>query len=66
MRWMKLEPIIQSEVSQKEKHQYSILTHIYRKMVKMTLYERQQKRHRYKEQSSGLCGRRQGWADLRG
>ena len=29
MRWMKLEPITQSEVSQKEKHQYSILTHIY-------------------------------------
>ena len=26
---MKLEPIIQSEVSQKEKHQYSILTHVY-------------------------------------
>ena len=29
MRWMKLEPIIQSEVSQKEKHQYSVLMHIY-------------------------------------
>ena len=29
MRWMKLEPIIQSEVSQKEKHQFSILRHIY-------------------------------------
>ena len=29
MRWMKLERIIQSEVSQKEKHQYSILMHIY-------------------------------------
>ena len=29
MRWMKLESIIQSEVSQKEKHQYSILMHIY-------------------------------------
>ena len=29
MRWMKLEPIIQSEVNQKEKHQYSIVTHIY-------------------------------------
>ena len=29
MRWMRLEPIIQSEVSQKEKHHYSILTHIY-------------------------------------
>ena len=46
MRWMKLEPIIQSEVSQKENHQYSILMHIYiefRKMVMMTLYARQQK-----------------------
>ena len=29
MRCMKLEPIIQSEVSQKEKHQYSIITDIY-------------------------------------
>ena len=29
MRWMKLEPIIPSEVGQKENHQYSILTHIY-------------------------------------
>ena len=29
MRWVKLEPIIQSEVSQKEKHQYSILMHIF-------------------------------------
>ena len=35
MRWMKLEPIIQSEVRKerrkvkKEKHKYSILTHIY-------------------------------------
>ena len=29
MRWMKLEPILQSKVSQKEKYQYSILMHIY-------------------------------------
>ena len=29
MRWMKLKPIIQSEVSQKEKNKYQILTHIY-------------------------------------
>ena len=29
MKWMKLEPIIQSEVSQKEKYQYNILMHIY-------------------------------------
>ena len=57
MRWMKLEPIIQSEVSQKEKHQYRILTHIYmefRKMVMMTLYARQQKRHRCVEWTFGL------------
>ena len=29
MRWMNLEPIIQSEVSQKEKDKYRILMHIY-------------------------------------
>ena len=30
IRWMKLEPIMQSEVSQKEKNQYSVSTHIYK------------------------------------
>ena len=30
IRWMNLEPIIQSEVIQKEKDKYHILTHIYR------------------------------------
>ena len=61
MRWMKLEPIIQSEVSQKDKHQYSILMHIYmefRKMVMITLYARQKKRHRCIEQTCGVYGRR--------
>ena len=29
MRWMNLEPITQSEVSQKEKDMYHNLTHIY-------------------------------------
>ena len=29
MRWMDLEPIIQNEVSQKEKNKYHILIHIY-------------------------------------
>ena len=29
MRWMKLEPLTQSEVSQKEKHQYIILMRMY-------------------------------------
>ena len=28
MRWMKLEPIMQNEVSQKEKHHYSTIMHI--------------------------------------
>jgi len=59
MRWMKLEPIIQSEVSQKEKHMES------RKMVMMTLHARQQKRHSYKEQTFGLYGRKRGWDDFR-
>ena len=66
MRWIKLEPIIQSEVSQKEKHQYSILC-IYmefRKMVMITLYARQQTRHRCIEQFFELCGRGRGWDDL--
>ena len=36
----------------------------FRKMVTMTLYARQQKRHRYKEQTFGLCGRGRGWDDL--
>ena len=28
MKWMNLEPVIQSEVSQKEKNRYHILTHV--------------------------------------
>ena len=61
MRWMKLEPIIQSEVSQekKKKNSNTVYQHIYmefRKMVTIALYARQQKRHRCIEQSFGLCG----------
>ena len=68
MRWMKLEPVIHSEISQKEKDKYCILTHIMKfrkKMVTTILYARQQKRHRCIEQTFGLCGRRRGWGDLR-
>ena len=64
IRWMKLEPIIQNEVSQKEKHQYSILMHImeFRKMVTITIYARQQKRHRCIEQFFRLWEKaRVGW-----
>ena len=66
MRWMKLEPIIQSEVSQKEKHQYSILTLIYviyKDGNDNPLCERV-KRQRCIEQTFRLCGRGRGWDDL--
>ena len=33
-------------------------------MVAITLYARQQKRHRCIEQSFGLCGKGRGWDDL--
>ena len=33
-------------------------------MVTITLYARQQKRHRCIEQSFGLCGRGRGWDDF--
>ena len=44
MRWMNLETVIQSEVSQKEKDKYYILTHIYKskKMVLKNLFTGQQ------------------------
>ena len=69
MRWMKLEPIIQSEVSQKKKNTNTGYECIYiyiefRKMIMMTLYVRQQKRHRCIELSFGLCGRGRGLDDL--
>ena len=64
---MKLEPIIKSEVSQKVKHQYSILTHIY------GIYEdvndnpacKTAKETQMYRTVFGLCGRRRGWDDLR-
>ena len=66
MRWMKLELIIQSEVSQKEKHQYSILTHIYEIQkdgnddpVCKTAKEAQMCRVDF-----GLKERKRGWDDL--
>ena len=36
----------------------------FRKMVMITVYVRQQKRHKCIEQSFELCGRRRGWDDL--
>ena len=67
MRWMNLEPIIQSEVGQTEKDKHHILMHIHRtrKMVLMTLRAGKQGRHRHKEQTFGHSGGRSGWVDLR-
>ena len=56
MRWMNLEPIIQSEVSQKEKDKYRILKYIYmesRKTVFKNLFTGQQWRNRHGEQTYG-------------
>ena len=56
VRWMNLEPIIQSEVSQKEKDKYLILTHTCmesRKMVRMNLFSEQHRRCRHRKQTYG-------------
>ena len=58
MKWMNLEPIIQSEVSHKEKNKYRILTYVKsRKMVLMNLFSGQQWRSRHREQTCGHRGR---------
>ena len=60
MRWMNLEPIIHSELSQKEKNKCYILTCVYmesRKMVLMNLFAGQQWKCRCREQT---CWHRQG------
>ena len=56
MRWMNLEPIIQSEVSQKEKDKYHLPMHIYiesKKIVLKSLLTGQQWRNRHRE---CICG----------
>ena len=54
VRWMNLEPVIQSGVSQKEKNKYCLLICISmesRKMVLMKLFAGQQWRCRHREQT---------------
>ena len=55
MRWMNLEPVIQNEVSQKEKDKYRILMHMCesRKMVPKNLFAGQHWRNRHREQTYG-------------
>ena len=40
VRWMDTESVTQSEVSQKEKNKYYMLTHIYRIVKKIYVYEK--------------------------
>ena len=74
MRWMKLEPIIQSEVSQKDKDHYNILMHIYgilkdgnekKKDGNDNPICRTEKETPMYRTDFGLCGRRWGWDGLR-
>ena len=66
MKWMELEPIIQSEVNQKGKHQYSILMSIYgiqKDGNDNPVYETAKETEMYR-MVFGLCGRGRGWDDL--
>ena len=69
---MNLEPITQSEVSQKEKARYGILTRIHtyiymesRKMVLMNLSTGQRWRCSHREQTFGHSQGESRWDDLR-
>ena len=60
MKWMNLEPIIQTEVSHKEKHKYRILTHIYgtqkngtEKFIYRAAMENQTQRQTYGHEEKG-------------
>ena len=50
VRWMDLESIIQSEVSQKEKNKYRMLTHIY------GILKRKEKKRKWSEEPRGKTG----------
>ena len=63
---MKLEPVTQSEVSQKQAN--TIYESIYmesRKMVLMKLFAEQQWRHRHREETFEHRGARRRWSELR-
>ena len=66
MRWMKLEPIIQSEVCQKDKEHYGIQTEIYGIWKDSNDYpkcktEKETQIYRRNFWTFGLCGRSRGW-----
>ena len=59
---MNLEPVIQSEISQKEKNKFYILTYIWNleKMVLINLFAGQQQRQKHKEQTLDTVGEGEG------
>ena len=63
MRWMKLEPIIQSEVSQKEKHQYSMLLLLLSRSSHVRLCETPQTAAQQAPPSLGFS-RQEHWSGL--
>ena len=67
MRWINLEPIIESEVSHKKKEKYCILIHIYgiQKDGNNNLTCGVGKETQVQRKTFGLSGRRQRWDDLR-
>ena len=65
VRWMDLESVIQSEVSQKEKNKYRILTHIYGILKKkMALMNLGQDRNKDTDVENGLEDTDQGKGKL--
>ena len=60
VRWMNLEPVIQSEESQQEKSKYHILMHIYRsrKMVLMNLITEKKWKLRCRKQTCSTAGKK--------
>ena len=67
MRWMNLEPTIESEVSQKEKDTISYINAYMEsiEMELMVLLAGQQRRCRQREQTCGHSGGGRGWEELR-
>ena len=66
MRWMELESVIQSEVSQKEKNKYHMLTHIYgiQKKKKIVLKNQGQDKNKDTDIENGLEDKRRGKGKL--
>ena len=62
VKWMNLEPVIQSEVSRKEKNKYCIVTHMESgKIIVTKLFTGKDWRLRMRKQTGGPSRGRGGW-----